>query len=93
MFAWKPMRLAGDLILVLTGVFWGMSVYNDLDVRAIIHGSVSQVLRDCYPRTWQDASWCIAATTCHLTWSVVLIYFFGRDFIHCIRGKDPAGPN
>lgn len=63
MFSWKPMRLAGNLILIVTGGFWAMaSVSNDLDVRAIIHGALSQVLRDCYPRTLQGASWCIAAT-------------------------------
>jgi hypothetical protein len=89
MFSRTPLRIAGDILLIVTGIFWGgVCVGRNLDVGAIVHGAYGQVLGDCYPRGWQDASLCIAVVVFQLTWSLVLIYFFGRDFIHCSRGKN-----
>lgn len=94
MFSRTPLRIAGDTLLILTGIFWGCAcVGHDLDVGAIVHRAYGQILGDCYPRGWQDASLCIAVVALQLTWSLVLIYFFGRDFIHCIRGKNLASPS
>lgn len=91
MFSRTPLRIAGDILLIVTGIFWGgVCMGHDLDIGAIIHGAYGQILGDCYLRGWQDASLCIAVFVLQLTWSLVLIYFFGRDFIQCVYRKNRA---
>lgn len=88
MFSWTPLRLAGDLLLVVAGMFFGsVCVWEQLPLKAALHGVRGEALLNYLP---QRLPWFIAVTSLLLAWSLALIYFFGRDFIHCILRKNPA---
>ena len=77
-FPWAPLRLSADLLLVGMGVLVGCWFVEEG--------------RSFRPLPWPLASWFWMAGFLIplLAWSLALIFFFGRDFIHCIRGRDPA---
>ena len=73
MFSWKPLRLAGDLLVTAVGALLGfVFVMNFPEV----------VIRIKYSRDFTDALWLASEPALFLAWSIVLIFFFGRDFIH-----------
>jgi hypothetical protein len=39
--------------------------------------------------SWSAWGWEIGLLGPLLIWSFVLVFFFGRDFVHCVRGKKP----
>lgn len=75
MFSWKPLRSAGDLLVTAVGALLGfVFVMNFPEV----------VIRIKYSRDFTDALWIGSEPALFLAWSIVLIFFFVRDFIHCI---------
>ena len=77
-FRWVPLRLAADLLLIAMGAFWGLTFASE--VRDVI-----------FPyRHWSGWLWPSAILGPLFAWSIALIFFFGRDFIHCVRTKKPA---
>ena len=84
MFRWAPLRLVGDLLLIVTGAFWGL-IFVGKDLAEGVRG---EALRNHFFLNWSQARWFIAVSGCHLAWSLVLIFFFGRDFICCVFRKE-----
>jgi hypothetical protein len=90
MFSWRPLRFCGDLLLIATGLFWGLIfVGKDLAVGAIMNGTRGEALRNQFPLSRSQATWFIVATAFHLAWCLALILFFGCDFVHCVFRKKP----
>jgi hypothetical protein len=82
MFSWTPLRMGGDLLLIAIGVFWGLTfVVNTRDLRPM-------------PWSWATLLWAIGIFGPLLAWSLVLIFFFGRDFVNCVRAmrRAPTDP-
>jgi len=80
MFSWEPLRLAGDALAVGTGALWLFIYWREP--------------RSPYmPVSW--LSWIDFLMALLSLWSVALIFFFGRDLIHCVLRKNPlsTAPN
>jgi len=77
-FSWAPLRLVADFILIGVGGLLGFSCAHE-----ILHGYLP------FTRLgWLRFVPCMGLL---LAWSLVLIFFFGRDSIHCILRKRPGG--
>jgi len=74
-FRWIPLRVAVNLLLIAVGAFWGLAFAAEVrDVRSpYLH--------------WSGWLWISGILGPLLAWSVVLIFFFGRDFVLCLRKK------
>ena len=93
-FSSIPLRLTVDLLLIAMGTLVGIyAVTDELRLLAFVHGVHGEALRNCFPNNWPGWAWFIAIAGLHLAWSVVLIFFFGRDFIHCVLRKKPVTIN
>ena len=79
MFSWAPLRLAGDAVAVGTGALWLFIYWREP--------------RSHYMPAWPN--WIDFLMALLIMWSVVLIFFFGRDLIHCVLRKNPlsSAPN
>lgn len=77
-FSWIPLRLMADLLLVMLGLLFGGWFAVEGRRYGLPLWSVSSWL------------WIPALLIPLLAWSLALIFFFGRDFIHCVRGRKPA---
>ena len=75
MFSWVPLRLVCDFVLLGVGVFWG-----GVWVRTLPH---------YLPVSWFGWLSLVLRMGLEPAWSLVLIFFVGRDFIHCILRKKP----
>jgi hypothetical protein len=75
MFSWKPLRLAGDLLPTAVGALLGFVFVMNL--QELVRGIK-------YSRDFIDALWLASEPALFLAWSIVLIFFFGRDFTHCV---------
>lgn len=75
MFSWKPLRLAGDLLVSAVGALLGF-------VFVMNFGEV--VIGIKYSRDFVDALWLASEPALFLAWSIALIFFFGRDFLHSV---------
>ncbi len=73
-FSRTPLRLTCDFVLISVGIFWGFTSWSE---------TVSRYL----PIAWSGWLWFVLRMGLQLTWCVMLILFFGRDFIHCILAK------
>lgn len=81
-------RLLTDLLLVSDGVMLGLyAVTKDLAVTAIFRGMRGQDLLNRFEGFYFGWPWWIAFVFFHLGWSIVLIFFFGRDFVQCLSKK------
>jgi hypothetical protein len=76
-FRWTPLRIAADLVLVSLGGFWAFVVINERLWK-------NRILPD---PTW---IWVLSVFTPIALWAGVLIFFFGRDLILCVRGSAHA---
>jgi hypothetical protein len=89
MFSWRPARLVMDTVLFASGIMiglWGASGTSD----AMRYLALDMHGRGCYgPNLWFQLASIIVACIL-LSWSFVLVFFFGRDFIHCARGTTRA---
>jgi hypothetical protein len=74
-FHWIPLRLAVDLLLIAAGAFWGLAFAVE------VHEVRSPYLH------WSGWLWLSGILGPLLAWSIVLIFFFGRDFVLCLRKK------
>jgi hypothetical protein len=93
MFSWRPARFLLDVFLVIYGVLFGLigmfEGYKTVDAAPYaFHGN------GCFgPNLWTNLLPSIAAASLYLAWSLVLIFFFGRDFIQALRKtRVPAVP-
>ncbi len=85
---WRPGRMVVDFVIVAFGLMWGL------------YGVGISYLK--WPRSFSPGMGCfglnlwftvlplIMITCSYLAWSLVLIFFFGRDFIHCAFRKTAA---
>jgi hypothetical protein len=79
MFSWTPLRLVGDAVLIAVGVFWSFNC---------VAAQVSVTpYRGLFPPHITGWMWFIASVGFQLAWALVLIFFFGRDLIHCVLKK------
>jgi hypothetical protein len=77
MFRWLPLRIAGNVILAATGMFWALyCVANDLLGWNL--WNLAPIVPRPEPSVYSFL-WFIVLVGLHLTWSLALIYFFGRD--------------
>jgi hypothetical protein len=76
MFTWKPLRLMGDLVLVGVGMVWAFVCTHE-----VLHGY--------WPHTPFGWLWDGVCMGFVLAWSLALMFFFGRDLIHCLLRKEP----
>jgi hypothetical protein len=74
MFSWKPLRLAGDLLLTAVGALLGFVFAMNFP---------EAMIRIKYSRGFTETLWLASEPILFLAWSIMLILFFGRDFIHC----------
>ena len=56
MFRWAPLRLVGDLLLIVTGAFWGL-IFVGKDLAEGVRG---EALRNHFFLNWSQARWFIA---------------------------------
>jgi hypothetical protein len=83
---WRPVQLVVDLAIVALGVVSGLyGVGKEYDgSRSFTYGV------GCFgPNLWFRFLPLILIGCFYLAWSLVLIFFFGRDFIHALR-RAPA---
>jgi hypothetical protein len=85
MFSWLPARFLLDAFLVIYGALFGL-IGMVLGYEAVhaapsnLHGS------GCFgPNLWNSLLPSITTAVLYLSWAVVLIFFFGRDFLHASR--------
>ena len=89
LFAWRPLRFAGNLLLIAVGVLWGISCVDE--VRSIVHVAPVWSGTGCFgPLVWSMWLPSIVVAGLHLAWSLVLTLFFGRDVFHCLLRKSPV---
>jgi hypothetical protein len=74
-FSWKPLRLAGDLLPTAVGALLGF----------VFVMNFPEVVRGIkYSRDFTEALWLASEPALFLAWSIALVFFFGRDLIHCV---------
>src|SRR5580704_1701479 len=81
MFSPRPLRLAGDLLPTAAGGLLGFIFVMNLP--EVVRGMK-------YSRDFTEAMWLASEPALFLAWSILLSFFFGRDFIHCLSTRDPA---
>lgn len=81
-FSWLPLRFTADTVLIATGVLVAWFARRSVFVGSRI-GSID-FYTFYFREPWQSTLLCVALLTFLLTWSFVLIFFFGRDLLSCI---------
>ena len=76
MFAWAPLRIAGDLFLIVSGALLGLFCAATVD-----QGPTADVLGS----KWL---WFLPTVAVQFTWCISLISFFGRDVIQIPEFRD-----
>jgi|HubBroStandDraft_4_1064222.scaffolds.fasta_scaffold21481_5 hypothetical protein len=85
MFAWRPARFSLDVFLVMYGALFGL-IGLSRGHEAIRYAPYLVRAGTCFgPGPWVNLLPSIATAGFYLAWAVVLIFFFGRDFIHATR--------
>lgn len=85
MFSWRPARFSLDAFLVMYGALFGLIGLSG-GYEAIRYAPFTSHGGGCFgPRLWTQLLPSIATAGFYLAWAVVLIFFFGRDFIHASR--------
>jgi hypothetical protein len=80
MFKWSPLRIAGDLALILAGAVIGL-----LWAATAARGPLRYT-----PRHGPDWLWFALSVTLGLMWSGALIVLYGRDLAYCILRRNPV---
>ncbi len=83
MFKWVPLRIAGDLVLIGSGVLMGL-----LGVSTVIRGP-----RFVPPQLGSSWLWFVPMATAEIMWCSALILIFGRDVGYCLLRKKPILPS
>jgi hypothetical protein len=76
-FSWLPLRLTADLLLIALGVFWGVVFTTQ---GRLIHADLEL----------SSPLLAFPVLGLLLAWSLALVFFFGRDLIHCVRERRRA---
>ena len=87
-FSWVPLRLAGDVVAVGFGGILAYISWNYIRY-FFFYSNWSWFIPSTGRSLAWSGLWFIPSAVLSLGWSVVLIYFFGRDFRHYILGKMP----
>jgi len=90
-FKWRPARFVLDGLLIVLGIVLGLmgidyarQLLRSLEwVMRLIHG------RGCYGPFWLELLSSITVGCALLGWCFVLLFGYGRDFIHCAH-RTPA---
>lgn len=82
-FSWVPLRLVADAIAVAIGVMWVFMLWGAhwyTVPRYTVPPGVSIV------RGWSLSQWLrfVPCSFLPVLWSATLIFFFGRDILHCV---------
>lgn len=86
MLSWTPLRLGCDAILIVLGLLFGLvCIWDTVAPRIGLYGPYG--LRSLFDVDWWQPSLFVAVTVLLLAWCAGLTYFFGRDFVHCLRVK------
>jgi hypothetical protein len=82
MFASAPLRVVGDLLLVIAGACFGLAFATSLD-----RGPLPD-----FPRLGSEWLWFLPTVAVQLAWFLTLIGAFGRDLIHYAfrKNRHPA---
>jgi hypothetical protein len=84
MFSWIPLRLAADLLLIIDGVFWFVLCIANIYFR-LFFPFANFAFAEMPP------IWFFFASAFQLAWSLVLIYFCGRDLFSLFSPQEIAG--
>ena len=88
-FSWSPLRLTVDIVAISLGGILAYINWNEIHHYMPIFSNWSWLVPSTRLSLAWSGFWFIPSTVLYLGWSVVLIYFFGRDFLHCFLGKKP----
>ena len=90
MFSWRPARFTLDAFLVAYGALFGLiGLFGWYEAIRFAPSTAHGI--GCFgPNLWFNLLPSIATGGIYLAWSLVLISFFGRDFIHCALRKTAA---
>jgi hypothetical protein len=90
MFTWPPLRLVGDLLLIVTGVVWGiLGIVSGAAWSGVPYVTIAPLHVSPYlAQPWQLVLLRAFVVTFSLSWSFALIFPFGRDFLHYLRSKE-----
>jgi len=83
MFTSNPLRIAGDLLLIAIGASLGF-FFLAHELWIALRDGVQVARISSPPFTWPSWLWFGVIAGLHLAWSVVLLFFFGRDLLHCL---------
>ncbi len=91
MFRCKPLRATTDLVLIGIGLLVAMLVWSESHFFVAIFAdgirNPSATLASSYTTSlWL---WSVPTVGIYVAWIPVLIFFLGRDFIHCLLHKNP----
>jgi hypothetical protein len=84
LFAWTPMRVGADLLLIaIGGLLGGVLIENGLDLVNRNRGLPATVVQG-WMWSWFIPNWALL-----LVWSLGLVVLCGRDLIQCVRRESP----
>lgn len=88
MFRWRPARFVIDTLIAVSGLLTGLLGATEMSdaARELRLGWLGN---RCFLPIWVDEASAIIVPCALLCWSFVLVFFYGRDFIYCARGKTP----
>jgi len=78
MFKWAPLRIAGDLLLIAVGAFFGLFCAATIDQGPLFD----------YPHLGSKWLWFLPTVVVQFIWSIALISFFGRDVLKLSSFRD-----
>jgi len=89
MFSWRPVRFSTDTLLIAVGLVFGL--FGASSARGFTSDLQSDLRGlSCYGPVWLYALSDAIMASALFVWSFALVLFFGRDFIHCVRGRTAA---
>lgn len=75
MFSWLPLRIAGDLVLIVAGILLALMPVADA------------YLLFQYPSSLSIWLWFVLLRGLFFSWSIAFVFCFGRDLVHSVRAK------
>ena len=85
-FSWRPVRFLLDVLLILSGLFCGLAGFvTARDVVRYWPGELHELT--CWVPTWINTWSSGMVALALLSGSLVLVFFYGRDFVLAVRSK------
>ena len=85
-FTWRPARFLIDGLLVALGLLLGLLGAGKARVVQYLPWFTRWIHETgCYAPIWLELLSAITAACVLLCWSFALVFFYGRDFVHCAR--------